>query len=50
MHGANKPDYDQCIKDRDELCNYLLQCLRIIFSERAELLQDSNRSQTIVLE
>lgn len=50
VHGVKKPDHDQCIKDRDKLCNYLLQCLRIIFSEKSELLQDSNRSQTIVLE
>ena len=49
VHGAKKPDYDQCIKNRDQLCNYLLQCLRIIFSERTDLLKDSNRSQTIVL-
>ena len=50
VHGVTEPDHSECFNDRNTLCDHLISCLRIMFSTRVDLLADSNRSQTIVLE
>lgn len=50
VHGVTEPDHEECFIDRNALCEHLITCLRVIFEHRPELLTDSNRSQTIVLE